>query len=156
MKRTIIDASQFELNDRVVAIKRVSKTVKGGRTMRFSALVVVGDGNGHCDTNPHMPQSEVVVARTEPQHATRYNHHHDDECQQQRYLAARADSALENLFVPRQVLPYVQQRSEREDDRSDDVHRVPQIHYRAAVAETETIVVVQNVHHYTGDGDYDK
>ena len=43
MKRTIIDASQLELNDRVVAIKRVSKTVKGGRTMRFSALVVVGD-----------------------------------------------------------------------------------------------------------------
>ena len=47
MKRTIIDASQLELNDRVVAIKRVSKTVKGGRTMRFTALVVVGDGNGH-------------------------------------------------------------------------------------------------------------
>lgn len=47
MKRTIIDASQLELNDRVVAIKRVSKTVKGGRTMGFSALVVVGDGNGH-------------------------------------------------------------------------------------------------------------
>ena len=47
MKPTIIDASQLDLNDRVVAIKRVSKTVKGGRTMRFSALVVVGDGNGH-------------------------------------------------------------------------------------------------------------
>ena len=47
MKRTIIDPSQFELDDKVVAIKRVSKTVKGGRTMRFSALVVVGDGNGH-------------------------------------------------------------------------------------------------------------
>ena len=47
MKRTIIDASQLELNDNVVAIKRVSKTVKGGHTMRFSALVVVGDGNGH-------------------------------------------------------------------------------------------------------------
>ncbi len=47
MKRTIIDASQMELTDKVVAIKRVSKTVKGGRTMRFSALVVVGDGNGH-------------------------------------------------------------------------------------------------------------
>ncbi len=47
MKRTIIDHSQMELNDRVVGIKRVSKTVKGGRTMRFSALVVVGDGNGH-------------------------------------------------------------------------------------------------------------
>ena len=47
MKREIIDANQLELNDSVVAIKRVSKTVKGGRTMRFSALVVVGDGNGH-------------------------------------------------------------------------------------------------------------
>ena len=47
MKRTIIDATQFELEDKVVAIKRVSKTVKGGRTMRFSALVVVGDKNGH-------------------------------------------------------------------------------------------------------------
>ena len=47
MKRTIIDAGQLELNDKVVAIKRVSKTVKGGRPMRFSALVVVGDGNGH-------------------------------------------------------------------------------------------------------------
>ena len=47
MKRTIIDPSQLELNDNVVAIKRVSQTVKGGRTMRFSALVVVGDGNGH-------------------------------------------------------------------------------------------------------------
>ena len=46
MKRTIIDASQLELTDKVVAIKRVSKTVKGGRTMRFTALVVVGDGNG--------------------------------------------------------------------------------------------------------------
>ena len=40
MKRTIIDPSQFELNDNVVAIKRVSKTVKGGRTMRFSALAL--------------------------------------------------------------------------------------------------------------------
>ena len=47
MKRTIIDASQFELEDKVVAIKRVSKTVKGGRNRRFSALVVVGDKNGH-------------------------------------------------------------------------------------------------------------
>lgn len=46
MKRTYIDASKLDLNDKVVAIKRVSKTVKGGRTMKFSALVVVGDGNG--------------------------------------------------------------------------------------------------------------
>ena len=47
MKRTIIDPSQLELTDKVVAIKRVTKVVKGGRNMRFAALVVVGDKNGH-------------------------------------------------------------------------------------------------------------
>ena len=47
MKREIIDASQLELVDQVVDIKRVTKVVKGGRNMRFAALVVVGDGNGH-------------------------------------------------------------------------------------------------------------
>ncbi len=46
MRHEIIDASQLELTDKVVTIKRVSKTVKGGRTQRFTALVVVGDGNG--------------------------------------------------------------------------------------------------------------
>ena len=45
--KNIIDVSQLELSDKVVAIKRVTKTVKGGRNMRFTALVVVGDGNGH-------------------------------------------------------------------------------------------------------------
>lgn len=42
----LIDASKLELSEKVVAINRVSKTVQGGRVMKFSALVVVGDGNG--------------------------------------------------------------------------------------------------------------
>ena len=42
----LIDASKLDLTEKVVAINRVSKTVKGGRIMKFSALVVVGDENG--------------------------------------------------------------------------------------------------------------
>ena len=41
-----IDASTLDVQERVVAINRVSKTVKGGRIFKFAALVVVGDGNG--------------------------------------------------------------------------------------------------------------
>ena len=41
-----IDASTLDLQEKVVSINRVSKTVKGGRIMKFSALIVVGDGNG--------------------------------------------------------------------------------------------------------------
>lgn len=44
---TRIDASKLELSERVVAINRVSKTVKGGRVARFAALMIVGDENGH-------------------------------------------------------------------------------------------------------------
>ena len=41
-----IDATTLDLQERVVSINRVSKTVKGGRVMKFSALIVVGDGKG--------------------------------------------------------------------------------------------------------------
>ena len=42
----LIDATNLDLKERVVAINRVSKTVKGGRIFKFAALVVVGEGNG--------------------------------------------------------------------------------------------------------------
>ena len=45
--RKIIDASKLDLNETIVNIRRVAKTVKGGRNMRFSVTVVVGDKNGH-------------------------------------------------------------------------------------------------------------
>ena len=42
-----IEAAELELQEKLVALNRVSKTVKGGRIARFAAIMVVGDGNGH-------------------------------------------------------------------------------------------------------------
>ena len=47
MAKQKFDPSTLDLSETPVAIKRVSKTVKGGRIMKFTALMVVGDGNGH-------------------------------------------------------------------------------------------------------------
>ena len=57
MKR--IDPSTLDLKDKVVTINRVTKVVKGGRTMRFSALVVVvvGDGNGRVGKAAEIPDA---------------------------------------------------------------------------------------------------
>lgn len=45
--RSKIDASKLELTETIINIRRVAKTVKGGRNMRFSVTLVVGDGEGH-------------------------------------------------------------------------------------------------------------
>jgi small subunit ribosomal protein S5 len=61
MKKEAVEKDKNELKDTVVSIKRISKTVKGGRTMRFSALVVVGDGNGSIGVG-HGKSAEIPEA----------------------------------------------------------------------------------------------
>lgn len=46
-KKAKVDASELALKERLIGIDRVTKVVKGGRHLRFRALLVVGDGNGH-------------------------------------------------------------------------------------------------------------
>jgi len=46
-QKTGVDASELDLSEKLVSLNRITKVVKGGKRLRFRALVVVGDGNGH-------------------------------------------------------------------------------------------------------------
>ena len=71
MKRTNIDPTTLELTDTLVELRRVSKTVKGGRNSRCSALVVVGDGNGHVGAGTGKAKEVPEAIRKAKEAATR-------------------------------------------------------------------------------------
>ena len=77
--RNALDASKLELTETIVNIRRVAKTVKGGRNMRFSVTVVVGDGEGHVGVGLgkalEIPEA-VRKATEEDRKSTRLNSSH--------------------------------------------------------------------------------
>jgi small subunit ribosomal protein S5 len=72
MKRTNIDPTSLELTDTLVELRRVSKTVKGGRNSRFAALVVVGDGAGHVGAGTGKAKEVPEAIRKAKESATRH------------------------------------------------------------------------------------
>ena len=70
--RTKVDASELDISEKLVSLNRVTKVVKGGKRLRFRALVVVGDGNGHVGVGlgkakevPEAIRKAGVIARKE-------------------------------------------------------------------------------------------
>ena len=72
MKRNIIDPNTLELTDTLVELRRVSKTVEGGRNSRFAALVVVGDGRGHVGAGTGKAKEVPEAIRKAKEAATRH------------------------------------------------------------------------------------